>query len=128
MPYTCHLCADAEPATVLITPLAGGDTMAIGSDCMVTGLCGLLSVATQVDPEQLYDHIIKLRQEAEAELRLSESCPGCAHPWAQHLDNCTELECACRLPRPADLPRPKAQRRSSRAKPAQVPESQAAPA
>jgi hypothetical protein len=65
--YTCHLCNDAEPATVLITPLKGGDTMAIGADCMVTGLCGLLSVATQVDPEQLYDMIIKLRADAESD-------------------------------------------------------------
>jgi hypothetical protein len=62
MAYTCHLCADAEQATVLITPLQGGDTMAIGPNCMVTGLCGLLSVATQTDAEQLYDAIITLRQ------------------------------------------------------------------
>lgn len=66
MPYTCHLCADAEPATVLITPLQGGDTMAIGPDCMVTGLCGLLSVAVQIDAEALYDAIIKLRADADA--------------------------------------------------------------
>jgi len=65
MPYTCHLCADAEAATVLITPLQGGDTMAIGPDCMVTGLCGLLSVATQTDAEALYDAIIKLRQDQD---------------------------------------------------------------
>jgi len=40
--------------------------MAIGPDCMVTGLCGLLSVATQTDAEQLYDAIIALRQAQDA--------------------------------------------------------------
>jgi len=61
MPYLCNLCAEAEPATVLVTPLSGGETMAIGADCVITGLCGLLSVAAQVDAEQLYDAIIGLR-------------------------------------------------------------------
>ena len=82
MPYTCHLCADAEAATVLITPLQGGETMAIGPDCMVTGLCGLLSVATQVDAEQLYDAIIALRaadlppQTPDEEERASTAVPA----------------------------------------------------
>lgn len=125
MPYTCNLCADAEPATVLITPLQGGETMAIGADCMVTGLCGLLSVATQVDPEQLYDAIIALRASAEADAKLAAECPGCGHMWAQHLDACTADECICQLPRPADLSRPKAKRRATRATPAPVADSEA---
>jgi hypothetical protein len=40
---------------------------------MVTGLCGLLSVATQVDPEQLYDMIIKLRADAESDALVPDS-------------------------------------------------------
>lgn len=40
--------------------------MAIGADCMVVGLAGLLGVATQTDPEAIYDAIIQLRAKAEA--------------------------------------------------------------
>lgn len=66
MAYTCHLCDGAEQAVMLVTPLAGGDTMAIGAGCMLTGLCGLLSVHAQVDTERLYDALIALQQ-AEAD-------------------------------------------------------------
>lgn len=66
MAYQCHLCDGAEPAVMLVTPLAGGDTMAIGADCMLTGLCGLLSVHAQVDTERLYDALVTLQQ-AEAD-------------------------------------------------------------
>lgn len=61
MAYTCHLCNDAEPATILITPLKGGDTMAIGQACLVMGYCGLLSVLMDVDAEQLYDGLVALQ-------------------------------------------------------------------
>ena len=61
MAYTCHLCNDAEQATILITPLKGGDTMAIGEGCMVMGYCGLLSVLMDVDAEQLYDGLVALQ-------------------------------------------------------------------
>lgn len=61
MAYTCHLCNDAEPATILITPLKGGDTLAIGQACLVTGYCGLLSVLMDVDAEQLYDGLVALQ-------------------------------------------------------------------
>jgi len=60
MPYMCALCGEGEAATVLLTPLTGGDTMPIGPDCMVTGLCGLLSVATGTDPGKLYDALTEL--------------------------------------------------------------------
>lgn len=66
MAYNCHLCDGAEQAVMLVTPLAGGDTMAIGADCMLTGLCGLLSVHAQVDTERLYDALVTLQQ-AEAD-------------------------------------------------------------
>lgn len=66
MAYTCHLCNDAEPATILITPLKGGDTMAIGEGCMVMGYCGLLSVLMDVDAEQLYDGLVALQAATKA--------------------------------------------------------------
>lgn len=67
MPYQCHLCDSAEPAVMLVTPLAGGDTMAVGADCMLTALCGLLSVHAQVDTERLYDAVVGLQGQAEAD-------------------------------------------------------------
>ena len=66
MAYTCHLCNDAEPAVILITPLRGGDTMAIGEGCMVMGYCGLLSVLMDVDAEQLYDGLVALQTATRA--------------------------------------------------------------
>ena len=66
MAYNCHLCNDAEPATILITPLSGGDTLAIGSNCLVTGYCGLLSVLMDVDAEQLYDGLAALQEATRA--------------------------------------------------------------
>jgi|SRR5215469_904713 len=66
MAYTCHLCNDAEPAAILITPLKGGDTMAIGQACMVMGYCGLLSVLMGVDAEQLYDGLVALQAATQA--------------------------------------------------------------
>lgn len=66
MAYTCHMCNDAEPAVILITPLSGGDTMAIGASCLVTSYCGLLSVLMDVDPEQLYDGLVALQEATRA--------------------------------------------------------------
>lgn len=65
MAYTCHLCNDAEPAVILITPLKGGDTMAIGQGCLVMSYCGLLSVLMDVDAEQLYDGLVALQKATE---------------------------------------------------------------
>lgn len=126
MAYTCHLCADAESATILVTPLAGGDTMAIGADCMVTGLCGLLSVATQVDPEQLYDLIITLRQQAEAEALLDSPCAECGHLMRAHGSACLADDCTCQVAGPPTGATRPARKRASRAKPALVPDSGAA--
>lgn len=66
MGYTCHLCNDAEPAVILVTPLSGGDTMAIGQRCLVMGYCGLLSVLLDVDAEQLYDGLVALQAATQA--------------------------------------------------------------
>lgn len=63
MAYQCDLCSGAEAATFLMTPLTGGDTMAIGSACAITGLCGLLSVAADVDAEALYDALVALKDQ-----------------------------------------------------------------
>lgn len=128
MPYTCHLCADAEPATVLITPLQGGDTMAIGPDCMVTGLCGLLSVATQTDAEALYDAIIKLRQDQDASAAAPADPDAPCHAMQQQAQGHAVL-CA----RPAGHKGNHKgadghQWRSSRVNADQVPQSEPAPA
>lgn len=82
MAYTCHLCNDAEPATILITPLRGGDTMAIGEACMVMGYCGLLSVLMDVDAEQLYDGLVSL-QEATRAAEAAAVAPAPAKPPAK---------------------------------------------
>lgn len=76
MAYTCHLCADAEPAIVLITPLKGGDTLAIGEACMVTGYCGLLSVLMDVDAEQLYDGLVALQAATKAAQAAADTPPA----------------------------------------------------
>lgn len=77
MAYQCNLCDSAEPAVMLITPLAGGDTMAVGADCILTGLCGLLSVYAQVDTERLYDALIALQQaEADEAIEQAEMAEG----------------------------------------------------
>lgn len=77
MAYQCHLCDGAEQAVMLVTPLAGGDTMAIGANCMLTGLCGLLSVHAQVDTERLYDALVTLQQaEADEAIERAELAEG----------------------------------------------------
>ncbi len=57
MPYMCLLCDGAESAVLLITPLTGGETMAIGNTCYMVGLTGLMSSFLEVDAEGLYDAI-----------------------------------------------------------------------
>lgn len=52
--YECSLCGGDEQATILITPLTGGDTMAIGEDCMSVALAGMLGGHLQIDPEKLW--------------------------------------------------------------------------
>lgn len=76
MGYGCHLCNDAEPAAILITPLSGGDTLAIGQACLVTGYCGLLSVLMDVDAEQLYDGLVALQDAT----RMAEAAAAAATP------------------------------------------------
>lgn len=85
MGYGCHLCNDAEPAAILITPLSGGDTLAIGQACLVTGYCGLLSVLMDVDAEQLYDGLVALQtatRDAEAAAAKAEAAKAARKPRA----------------------------------------------
>lgn len=91
MAYQCHLCDGAEQAVMLVTPLAGGDTMAVGADCMLTALCGLLSVHAQVDTERLYDAVLGLQGIAEANARAAaEDEPPC-HAMKQDSQGHAEL-------------------------------------
>ena len=52
--YECSLCGGAEQATLLVTPLTGGETMAIGPDCMGVAFAGMLAGHLGIDPEALY--------------------------------------------------------------------------
>lgn len=82
MAYTCHLCNDAEQASILITPLSGGDTLAIGPNCLVTGYCGLLSVLMDVDAEQLYDGLVALQAATKAAQAAAQAGKSARRPAA----------------------------------------------
>jgi hypothetical protein len=83
MAYICHLCDSAEQAVMLVTPLAGGDTMAVGADCMLTALCGLLSVHAQVDTERLYDAVLGLQGIAKTDARVAAEDEQPCHAMRQ---------------------------------------------
>jgi hypothetical protein len=77
MPYMCLLCDGEESAVLLITPLTGGETLAVGNACYMVGLTGLMSSFLEVDAEGLYDairgHVNAL---AEAEAAGTADSPG----------------------------------------------------
>jgi hypothetical protein len=52
--YECSLCQGEEQATILITPLTGGETMAIGEDCMSVAFTGMLAGHLAIDAEKLW--------------------------------------------------------------------------
>lgn len=60
--YQCGGCDGAEPAIILITPLNGAETLAIGDNCMPVTWCGILAGVLDLDPEQLWDAAVALRQ------------------------------------------------------------------
>lgn len=91
MAYACHLCDSAEPAVMLVTPLTGDDTMAVGADCMLTALCGLLSVHAQVDTERLYDAVLGLQGIAEANARAEADDAPLCHAMKQYSQGHAEL-------------------------------------
>lgn len=69
MPYGCGLCEDAEQATFLITPLTGGDTMAVGNDCAPVALCGMLASYLGIDADKLWakaEQLVKAGMKAAA--------------------------------------------------------------
>jgi hypothetical protein len=67
--YGCSLCGEDEQATLLITPLTGGDTMAIGQNCMATAFTGMLAGTLGLDAEELgkaVDRLTKARDRKAA--------------------------------------------------------------
>lgn len=79
MPYVCSLCGDEKPATFLITPLNGGDTMPVGDECAGIALTGLLSSYYSVDAEKLYDTIVAMSDAARTEPQPQDAPPGTVH-------------------------------------------------
>lgn len=57
MPYTCTICEEGKPAAFLLTPLSGGDTIAIGDECAAVALTGILAGYLGMDADQLYQLI-----------------------------------------------------------------------
>jgi hypothetical protein len=126
MAYTCHLCDGAEQAAMLVTPLAGGDTMAVGADCMLTALCGLLSVHAQVDTERLYDAVLGLQGQAEADARADAETEQPCHAMQQQAQGHAVL-CARTAGHKGNHKDAHGhQWRSARVAPPEVPESQPA--
>lgn len=67
--YACEMCSGEEQATLLITPLTGGDTMAVGGNCMGIALVGMTAGHFEVDAEKLIsaiDRLVKARDKAAA--------------------------------------------------------------
>lgn len=65
--YECSLCSGAEQAVLLITPLTGGETMAVGPDCMGVALIGMTAGHFEVDAEKLLTAVERLVKRAEAD-------------------------------------------------------------
>lgn len=81
--YECSLCAGDEPATILITPLQGGETMAIGESCMAVAFTGMLAGHLEVDPEELWkaaERVIKARDRKAAKAPAPAEAPAAAEP------------------------------------------------
>lgn len=60
--YACGGCDGAEPAAILITPLNGAETLAIGENCMPVTWCGILAGVLGLEAEQLWDAAVALKQ------------------------------------------------------------------
>lgn len=65
--YECSLCEGAEQATILITPLTGGETMAVGESCMAVAFTGMLAGHLAMDAELLWDAIVAAQDMATRE-------------------------------------------------------------
>lgn len=66
--YECALCQGEEQATLLITPLTGGETMAVGESCMAVAFTGMLAGHLGVGADKLWaaaERLVK-REQAKA--------------------------------------------------------------
>lgn len=55
--YECGLCQGNEQATLLITPLTGGETMPVGPGCMAVAFTGMLAGHLDLDPDKVWASI-----------------------------------------------------------------------
>lgn len=93
MPYICDLCPDGKPATFLITPLNGGDTMPVGDECAGIALTGMLSSYYGVDAEKLYDALIAMSDAARQQPEPEAAPPGTVHKvGSKHLYSIFDLD------------------------------------
>lgn len=76
MAYMCGLCDGAERAVLLITPLSGADTMAVGANCSTLAYLSLLAGNINVDADKLYDHVMTLAGEGELTPDAPPAPPG----------------------------------------------------
>jgi hypothetical protein len=60
--YSCGGCDGEEPAAILITPLNGAETLAIGENCMPVTWCGILAGVIDVPAEALWDACVALKE------------------------------------------------------------------
>lgn len=62
----CGQCDGTEPATILITPLNGADSIPIGNECLPVTMTGMLAAIVGVDAEALWGKIEQLHKAAQA--------------------------------------------------------------
>lgn len=80
--YECSLCDGAEQATLLITPLTGGETMAVGQGCMGVAFAGMLAGHLGIGADELYDAAAGLAKQAAEAKPVDQSPNGGAPPEA----------------------------------------------
>ena len=64
MPYECELCDEHKPASFLISPLSGAQTLAVGDECAAVALTGMLASYLGIDADKLYDQITVIVSDA----------------------------------------------------------------
>jgi hypothetical protein len=79
--YLCGGCDGAEPAAILITPLNGAETLAIGENCMPVTWTGILAGVIDVPAEALWDACVALKQaiidhQADTDGQAAEAAEG----------------------------------------------------
>lgn len=81
--YGCDGCDSRERAVLLVTPLAGGETLAVGADCMPVMMTQLLAGTVGIDADKLWAAVDRLQKRAQAEQvaiakQLPDGAPGAA--------------------------------------------------